>query len=954
LLPVFLKIRHDYDELFPFSITMKQVILFILLASSPLIRAQKKIIDHKAYNDWKKNENQQVSRNGDIITFEVNPHRGDGWLFIYRISTGAIDSIPRGKDAVISVENDYVAFRIVPPFDTIRKLEIKKTDKAKWPKDSLGIYFIATDSLLKKPNLKSFSVGKENNWLAALWEKETQKKDEITEKKRPHKKKKKKSKEENSYKSDGKRLSVSWPGKSIEFEFEDVMDFSINETGTRLAYTVHKKIKRDSTSLWVFHLQNKEHFRVGTFTGVKHFTFDKKGDVLAFLSSQDTAKAKIYSLNILPEGERIPKLLADTNIIGAELDRSVSEHCSPIFTEDGRFLFFGVGKKPEPEKKDTVTEAEKVEIDIWHYQDKRLQSQQLVELKKDQKKVGWFVYHRDSGKVLELTSDTLETTFTAKLTGDYLCATSNQAYQHQLQWDSPGREDYYRVHIWTGEKELLRRAVAFDGLLSPSGKLFTYFHDSINQYYMLDVDRKAQTCITCSEKGVNWQTDVNGMPMLADPFGAKGYLDDERTFMIQSEYDLWTYQPEKEKLTCLTGRMGEKQRIRLDWIPWEKDSVFLSEQNAYIKGFNELTKGTHLFTIKDGNLSEIYQSPHQLLLLKRAKKAETILFRKSSVRDYPDLSFTQTDFKDESRVHQTNPQQVSYNWAKVQLVKWKNYEGVQLEGLVYTPEDFDSTKKYPLLIYYYELNSDELHTHYVPKPTASIIYPTEYASAGYVVFIPDIRYKPGHPAQSAYSCIMSGTDHVLRTFPYIDSTRMGLQGQSWGGYQTAQLITMTARYKAAMAGAPVANMFSAYGGIRWSSGWNRQFQYEKSQSRIGKTIWDAPELYVENSPLFHLPKVATPLLIMSNDKDGAVPWYQGIELFTAMKRLGKPCWMLNYNGEEHNLMENANRMDLSIRMRQFFDHYLLGAPPPVWLKEGIPAIDKGKNLGLDLAPDQER
>jgi dipeptidyl aminopeptidase/acylaminoacyl peptidase len=140
-------------------------------------------------------------------------------------------------------------------------------------------------------------------------------------------------------------------------------------------------------------------------------------------------------------------------------------------------------------------------------------------------------------------------------------------------------------------------------------------------------------------------------------------------------------------------------------------------------------------------------------------------------------------------------------------------------------------------------------------------------------------------------------------------------------------------------------MFSAYGGIRWGSGVNRQFQYERTQSRIGKTIWEAPELYVENSPLFHIPNITTPLLIMSNDKDGAVPWYQGIEMFTGMKRLGKPCWMLNYNGDDHNLMENANRIDLSIRMRQFFDYYLLDKPAPKWLTDGIPATLKGKELG---------
>jgi dipeptidyl aminopeptidase/acylaminoacyl peptidase len=244
--------------------------------------------------------------------------------------------------------------------------------------------------------------------------------------------------------------------------------------------------------------------------------------------------------------------------------------------------------------------------------------------------------------------------------------------------------------------------------------------------------------------------------------------------------------------------------------------------------------------------------------------------------------------------------------------------------------------------------ADEIHNHYAPKPTASIIYPTEYASAGYIVLIPDIRYTPGHPAQGAYDCIMSGTDAVLKMYPNIDSTRMGLQGQSWGGYQTAQLITMTNRYKAAMAGAPVSNMISAYGGIRWGSGFSRQFQYEHTQSRIGKTIWEAPELYIENSPLFHLPKVNTPLLVMANDKDGAVPWYQGIELYMGLRRLNKPVWMLNYVGDDHNLMKPANRMDLSIRMRQFFDYYLQGKEAPVWLSEGVPAIEKGSGIQYDI------
>ena len=184
--------------------------------------------------------------------------------------------------------------------------------------------------------------------------------------------------------------------------------------------------------------------------------------------------------------------------------------------------------------------------------------------------------------------------------------------------------------------------------------------------------------------------------------------------------------------------------------------------------------------------------------------------------------------------------------------------------------------------------------------------------------------------------------------PWVDSTRMGLQGQSWGGYQVAYLVTKTNLFKAASAGAPVANMTSAYGGIRWGVGISREFQYEKTQTRIGATLWQRPDLYLKNSPLFSADKITTPLLIMHNDADGSVPWYQGIELFTALRRLGKKAWLLQYNGEDHNLVERKNRKDLSVRLGQFFDYYLKDKAPAIWIKEGVPATVKGKNWGLDF------
>jgi dipeptidyl aminopeptidase/acylaminoacyl peptidase len=711
----------------------------------------------------------------------------------------------------------------------------------------------------------------------------------------------------------------------------------------------HKKEKSDSFQLQLVSMEDGKRTPIlAKQQAIKSLVFDKSGQNLAFLASQDSSKVKVFGLNVYALNSN-KNTLIDTTHVRIPKEDAVSENKEPRFTEDGRFLYFGVTERPKNEEKDSLLDSEKVRLDIWHYQDTRLQPQQLVELKRDLKKTDFYVLHLSDGKVLKLADDTLNVRAVEKQIGNYLFASSTEKYKIESQWEVLNPEDHYRISLLDGTVELLKKRVAFDGTLSPNGEFYSYFDAQKTNYFLLDLNTKKETCITCSSTKINWQEDVNGMPMAAGPFGVKGYAKGENELYLLSQYDIWGYNIAQNKLSCITNKEGEQRKIRLNPLLWSNDSVYVDFSNVYIEGFNEKTKGSHIFYIMDHgdhtDLVEKYYTDHKITFIKRSKNKETIAFRKMSLQEYPEIRITQNDFQTEKILSNTNPQQSEYNWAQVELVQWKSYDGIPLEGLLYKPENYDATIKYPLLVYFYELYSDDLHNHYAPKPTASVIYATEYASAGYMVFIPDIRYKAGYPAKSAYNCIMSGTDHVLKLFPAIDSTKMGLQGQSWGGYQTAQLITMTKRYAAAMAGAPVSNMFSAYGGIRWGSGMNRQFQYERTQSRIGKTIWEAPELYVENSPLFHVPNITTPLLIMHNDKDGAVPWYQGIELFTAMKRLGKPCWLLNYNGDDHNLMQNANRMDLSIRMRQYFDYYLQGKPAPKWLLEGIPAVDKGKEMG---------
>jgi dipeptidyl aminopeptidase/acylaminoacyl peptidase len=326
---------------------------------------------------------------------------------------------------------------------------------------------------------------------------------------------------------------------------------------------------------------------------------------------------------------------------------------------------------------------------------------------------------------------------------------------------------------------------------------------------------------------------------------------------------------------------------------------------------------------------------------RKADKADVFLLTQQTFQEFPDLWVTGPRFDSWTKLSTANPQQGEYRWGTAQLVHWRSMDGVPLSGILYKPEDFDPKKKYPMVVYFYEQLSDNLHGYQMAFPR-NTIQPTHYVSHGYLAFFPDIVYTPGYPGPSSIKSIVPGVQMLLDS-GFVKEDGVGIAGQSWGGYQVTYMVTQTNLYRAGFAGAPVANMTSAYGGIRWESGLARAFQYEKTQSRIGGSIWEYPMRYIENSPLFHADKVNTPLLIMHNDADGAVPWYQGIEMFVALRRLGKEVYLINYNGDAHNPTKRANQQDMAMRMMQFFDHHLRGMPAPDWMKRGIPFLEKGRD-----------
>ena len=931
---------------------MRIALLLLLLACTPFLFAQKPALDFKAYDSWKRLEKEQISKDGNLITYELTVLKGNPVLHLYNPNTQKHDSIPRGNNAFIASDESYIAWKMSPDYDTLRKQELAKVDKKKQDKDSLYIWHIAQDSTYKFSKLKQVQQAEKAPVLAFLQE-VSPKKVETVEPNKFEKlcfwKKPAPEPKANPFKTDGNRLMVYTSGQSTFPFLDSVTSFSLSPDGSKIAVIQQRKVKLDSMQVRIYGTKDLELLKEFEAQPIAaDLTWSPNSQMLTFLYSTDTAAVKNHHLTLFDFNSLKQLDFGDSSDFDKStkgLFQAVANGRKPQFSADNNYLYFAVRERQIFEK-DTLLEREKVNLDIWHYQDLKLQPQQLLQKDQDLKRGFLYVYDLNNDRLTPLENDTLKVTLDLHVKQPYLVALNANPYTIQAQWEAPSKADYYRISLVTGQKVLLGKGLSYSGELSADGRFFTYYLSDKQHWMLLDIARENSTCMNCQRKDILWEEDLNGQPMAAGPVGFVGYSTAAKEVYFQSEYDIWSYEVASKTLQSVSNEVATKDQIELRFTRYNQDSAWINFQEGYFIGLRKSNKNEILYLYDPKGLQNIFEIPQRITGFQKAENQSQYLFRKMDVRTYPDLWFVRSDFNNGMQISVANPQQNLYNWATVESVKWKAYDGQVLEGLLYKPENYDPSQKYPLLFYYYELNSDNLHNYQAPKPSASIINPTEYASGGYLVFVPDIRYQPGKPAQGAYNSIMSAADHLIKNYP-IDDKCMGLQGQSWGGYQSAMLITMTTRFAAAMAGAPVSNMFSAYGGIRWGSGLNRQFQYESTQSRIGATIWEKPDLYVENSPLFHLPKVQTPLLIMANDKDGAVPWYQGIELYNGLRRLNKPCWMLNYNEDDHNLTKLANKYDLSIRMRQFFDHYLMAAPAPTWMTNGIPATSKGKVLGYE-------
>ena len=763
-------------------------------------------------------------------------------------------------------------------------------------------------------------------------------------------------------KDPGTELIVRNLSSGQETTIPEVTEFAWDKKGAWLAYAVSSA---DAAKDGAFVRQTSDGSARTLHAGRGHYknlAFDTAGMQLAFLSDQAEYAQPVspYRLYYWKTGDASAGELVSTSTRGVPAGMVVSDNFAPRFSEDGQRLYLGTAPPPPPPVDANARRPAPVRVDLWSYKDALIQPMQQLRATQDRQRNYRAVVHLADKRFVQLATPDLPDVNPGNDAVVRAMGTSDVPYQQELSWDAT-YSDLYLVDLKTGNRRKILEHHNGAASLSPGGNYVLYFNEPSGDWFSYRIADGTRTNLT-DRLPVKFFDEGHDTPSLAPSLGSAGWTESDKSVLLYDQFDIWEIRPDGTGARMVTNGEGRKQHLIFRYRQLDGEGPPAGGRGGGAAVARPIPSNKPLLlatTHDDTRASGFYRAsltgttpPEKIMMVDKqvgptikAKDADVVVFTEQRFDEFPDLWVSDTNFSSPKRVSTANPQQTEYVWGKSERIKYVNADGKTLNAILIKPDNFDPSKKYPLMVYIYEELSEGLHGYRAPNVGTSINI-TRYVSNGYVVLEPDIVYETGYPGPSALKCVVPAVNTVV-ALGYIDPKRVGIQGHSWGGYQITYMITQTNIFAAVEAGASVSNMISAYGGIRWGSGMVREFQYEKTQSRIGAPPWDAPLQFIENSPIFWIERIHTPYLTIHNDADTAVPWQQGIEFNTAMRRLGKEAYMFTYNGEAHGLGNRDNMKHWTVHMDEFFDHYLLGKPRPAWLDKGVPFLEKGTR---DVSP----
>jgi len=944
-----------------------------LLISTVASAQQKRPLTHGDYDGWRSIQGQTLSRDGKYLAYALAPQDGDGELVVRHLESGKEWRAARGAQPVnppqpaagaeppngpppfagrpvFTADSRFVVFQIQPTKAETDKAKREKRKPEDMPKNGLAVMDLTTGETLRVERVKNFQVP-ENGPATVAYLMEPKKEEKKPEDKSAEKKadastgdKKKEKKKE--YGSD---LVVKNLTDKSERTFADVAEYTLSKDGKSLAFAVASK-NEDANGAFVI-TPGLQDAPAALLAGKGKYTklvWDDKQTQLAFLSDRDDAAAaqpkfKLYQWTRQDSGQAggarpTAVEIVSTAAAGFPQDRVISDKGAVSFSLDGAKLFFGTAAPPPPEKDDEENPDDKVLVDLWHWKDDYIQPMQKIRAEQERNRSYRAVYHFKEKRFVQLADETMRDIVPTN-DGRWALGTDDRAYRLMVGYDDDANaSDVYLVNTLDGARRLLAKKQRFPMSWSPMGHYALYYDGK--DWNTVSIPDGKVTNLT-SNLGVQFSVEDHDSPSTPPAYGNAGWSADEKAVLLYDRYDVWQAAPDGSTARNLTGGAGRKEKTQFRYVKLDPQEKAIDQAKPLLlRAENEWTRDSGFYRgrVGGGTAEKLVMAAKYFTPPAKAKDAEVYALTASTFNEFPNLLITDAGFSNFKTVSDANPQKAGLMWGTSELIRFKNTDGVPLSAMLIKPENFDPSKKYPLIVYIYEKLSDNLHRFVDPRPGHNI-NASYYASNGYMVLMPDIVYTLGYPGQSALKCVLPAIQAVVDK-GFVNEAAIGIQGHSWGGYQIAYMVTQTTRFKAAAAGAPVSNMTSAYSGIRWGTGLPRQFQYEHTQSRIGATLYDSPMLFMENSPVFRAARVETPLMMIHNDNDDAVPWYQGIEYYLALRRLGKEVYLFSYNGEFHGLRRRADQKDYAMRLQQFFDHFLKGAPAPEWMERGIPFLER--------------
>jgi dipeptidyl aminopeptidase/acylaminoacyl peptidase len=871
------------------------------------------------FERWRTVRSVGISDDGRWVSYAYERRRTDDTLYVRELDGDRLIAVPRASRPEFSDDGRWIAYFVSP---TAREVEKLERERKPVPLRAELRDLRSGEVVAGWENAQTMRFAKGSRALVV-----------------------RKVKADPRATHDGADLILRYLDRGQEELIGSVAQFDFNKLGTHLAYTISTASK-EGNGLYLLDVATTARRALdGERQEYVRLTWDEDGVAIAVLRGgekegfEQKEHALVVFTGISARGEPARFVYDPSARSDFPAETVISERGSLSWSADRSRVFIGLKEQtPKPKRADDA--EPQADVDIWHWADERIQSVQMVRAAADRNRTHSAAVDLASGSLIRLGDETLASVqFTRD--GRWGIGRDERGFVHD--WE-PARATYYRIDTRTGERVPFLEAHDRTMNLSPDGRHYLYWKDGHIWTYVLPDNRHINLTASAPVSFANMQWDYFGE---RPPYGVAGFTSDGRAVILEHRFDLWLQPLDGRAATNLTQGRGERDAIRFRHVQLDPEARTIDlSKPLLLSAFGDQDKRSGYFQLQRGRLEELVYGDAFYGRPQKARNAERMLLTIERFDVFPDLHWTEGRFADLQRLTDANPQQSDYRWGRRILFDYVNSEGVPLQGTLAIPDDYQPGQRLPMLVNFYEKNSQNLHRYPTPRYASSPQF-AGFVSNGYLVMQPDVHYSTGPSHSQMLDAVEAAVRKVVE-LGYADPARVGLHGHSYSGQGSAFIATQSQAFAAIVAGAAATNLVSDFNQL-WKSSGTSQHRYDiYGQGRFGTNPFDDPELFRSQSAVHNARSMDTPLMLLHGTDDGSVEWLQAVEFYNALRFNGKEVVLLSYPGEGHGLRRFENQKDFLVRMQQFFDHHLKGEAAPDWYLRGVPFLEKNRQPAVPV------